>query len=416
MRGLKRLPGFKAGALGAALMAAPALASDVEVRTSAVVTASPTLAAVPGQASVAVPVYALVGLDARHIVMKGFDEVAVSIGAWGSAAPGEQTLGGDVNTLYVEGTTLSRHLKIRFGRQLVTGGVARLMSMDGLMVQVNGPVGLGASAFAGMPVQPRFATFFRGDFMTGGRVFWAPSYTTEIGASIIHVTDKSAVVRQDIGLDARWMPLSTLSLNGAVMWSIADARLAEVDVGPRWTPIQQLEVRAGYRRTAPDLFLARDSIFTVFAENTRDEAGATVSWMPTRGLTLTGDAQSLWLTGQLGYDLGLLAQLKPFRSPSASLSAQVQRLAIPVNGYTRGRIGGRYTLPFGLGFSADFDTYVLDQAVRRQNVSFVFTGTATYNITRQLLLGVGVLAGVTPLYQQKAEVMGKLTYVLPERL
>jgi hypothetical protein len=405
---------LRAGALGAALFAAPASAADVDVRTSAVVTASPSLSAVPGQANVAVPIFALVGMNANHLQLKGFDDLAISLGAWGSAAPGERTLGGDINTAYVDALTLKRHLRVRVGRQLVTGGVARMMAIDGIMAQGNVALGFGASAYVGMPVQPRFATFFRGDLAAGGRVFWAPSMTTEIGASIVRITDKTSLVRQDIGADARWMPMRNVSLNAALMWSIADARLAELDIGPRWTPIPQLELRAGYRRTSPDLFLPRDSIFTVFAETTRDEAGGSVNWSPTRALSVTADGRSLWLSGQLGYDLGLIAQLKPFRSPNASLTAQVQRLSIPVNGYTRGRIGGRYVLPFGLGFSADFDAYALDQAVRFQTASFMFSGTATYSPNKSVLLGFNVLTGVTPYFEKRTDIMAKLTWVLPE--
>jgi hypothetical protein len=406
---------LKAAALGA-LCAWPSVApaGEVDVRTSAVVTASPTLAAVPGQAAVSVPFYALVGLDARHLQLRGFDDLAVSLGAWGSAAPGEVSLGGDVTTGYVDALTFNRRLRLKLGRQLVTGGVARLMSVDGLSATVRAPLGLGLSGYFGMPVQPRFATFFRGDLAYGGRVFWAPSLTTEVGASVVRITDKGAVVREDVGLDAQWMPLRSLSLNGAMMWSIADMRLAELDLGPRWQPLPQLEVRAGYVRTAPDLFLARNSIFTVFADTTRDEAGGSVNWAPGRALSLTADGHALWLSGQTGYDVGLIGQLKPFRSPAVSLTAQVRRLAIPSNGYSRGRVGGRYTLPFGLALSADFDAYLLDTPVRGQNASFVFSGTATYAAGERWLIGLGVLTGVTPLYEKKTQVMAKFTWLLPE--
>ena len=400
----------------AVVTAFPAQAADVSVYSNTLVGGRPDI--VDGQVKTVVPLYQLVGGRAKNIEVPGFDSLGVAVDAWGGLTLPNSSQGvaaGDVNLAFIEGSAFKKRLKLRVGRQFVVGGVARAMYFDGLFAEYRSHVGLGLSAFTGMPVERRFSNYVTGDFVVGTRAFFAPSYKTEVGASFIHVLQRGALARQDAGLDLRWQPFRSLGVGGAFVWSIADSRMAEFDIGPRWTPSENFEVLLSYRRTAPDLFLPRNSIFTVFADTSRDDAGGSVSWQPTKFLNLFADARVLWINGQPGFDASGRVQLRPFRSAATTLTAQYRRLQVPsANGFHQGRLAGRHVLPSGFGLSVDLETYALDQPVRGQTLSFSMSATATYTISKQWFVGATLFAATTPTFESRYEAVAKLTFLFPE--
>jgi len=402
------------GVLGAALSSGMAWAVDVDARSTTMLIAAPELVNPAQTSETLVPIYERVSLSIRRMSAPGIDDASFSLDGWASFLPNDGTLGGDVNVAYLDVLTLARHLRVRLGRQLIVGGTARMLALDGALAEVSGLAGLGLSAFAGNPVARRFSNFTRGDFTAGGRVFWTPSVDAQLGVSFTHLAERGAVVRQDLGADGRWHLFKRWTLAGAVIWSLPEQRVAEADLGVRWQPFTALEIAAGYRRTAPDLFLSRTSIFSVFAETSRDDLGLSVNAQLTPWLLLVGDGRALWLNASLGYDTLLRAQLRLDRSSATTLTAQVRRLSIPVNGYTQGRVGARHTLPFGLALSLDLDLYRLDAPVRGQDLSFSYSATATYAINQQWLLGAALMGGSTPYFDRNTELMVKVSYAFPE--
>ena len=397
-----------------ALIAGDAHAADVSVYSTTLVGGRPDV--VDGQVKTVVPLYELVGLRARNLELRGFEDLGVTLDAWGGLTLPNSPQGvaaGDVNLAFVEGKAFKKSLRLRLGRQYEVGGVARAMFFDGLYAEYKSPLGLGLSAFTGIPVDKRFSNFLQGDLVVGTRAYFAPSINTEVGASFINLLQKGTVSRQDAGLDARWMPLRQLTLAGAFVWSINDMRLAEFDLGPRWSPTEHLEVLLTWKRTAPELFLPRNSIFTVFADTTRDDAGASVTWQATKVVSLFADGRALWLNGELGFDASARVQLRPFRAPSTTLTAQYRRLQIPSNGYHQARLAGRHTLPSGLAFSVDLETYALDNPVRGQTLSFSASATATYTISKSWFVGATVFASTTPTFERRYEAVAKLTWRFP---
>lgn len=386
-------------------------AADVKVTSTTIFSGRPDV--VDGQVRTVIPMVEMVGLRVRRIDTPVFDDVGVTVDAWGAlTVPGAPPAGlsGDVNLVFVEGLTFKKHLFVRLGRQFVSGGVARNQYFDGLAAEFRGPAGFGLSAFVGQPVAARFANFLKGEVASGARLFWAPSINAAVGTSFIHTADRSAVLRQDIGADARWSPVRSVTLNGAITWSIADKRLAELDVGARWAPLEDLDFGLQFRRSAPDLFLARNSIFTVFADSSRDDLGASATYQMTRSLSFYGDGRALWINGELGYELGLRAAAKSYTHPKTVAHVQLRRLSVPSSGLTHGRIGGRHVLPVGVGLSLDFETYLLDKAVRGKAHSFSVSTTASWELDRLWLVGVTAFAGSTPFYDSRLELMAKLTY------
>lgn len=397
-----------------ALSVGEAAAADVTVYSTTLVGGRPDV--IDGQVKTVVPIYELVGVRAKNLQLRGFDELSVAVDAWGGLTlPNSSTgIGGsDVNLAYIEARAFKKKLRLRLGRQFIVGGVARAMFFDGLFADYRTPVGLGLSAFAGIPVERRFANLLRGDFVVGTRAYFAPTITTEVGASFVHMLQRRALSRQDAGLDARWKPFHSITLAGALVWSLSDARLAELDIGPRWNPVESLEVQLGYRRTAPELFLPRTSIFTVFADTSRDDAGISVTWQLTQKVSIFGDVRALWLNGEQGFEASARVAVRPFRAPSTTLTIQAHRLEVPSNGYHQARIGARHTLPSGLAFSADLEVYVLDRAIRDQTLSFSGSTSATYTLGKAWLIGATLFAATTPTFERRFEAVAKLAWLFP---
>src|SRR4051812_32369048 len=106
-------------------------------------------------------------------------DVRIVARGWGRLTLGtafdEHTTAGDLDSFFVEGRLLKRHLLLRVGRQLTIGGAIRATQVDGLAAEGLFEKGIGLQAWAGVPVQPRFSQA-SGDFITGGRVFWRKSF------------------------------------------------------------------------------------------------------------------------------------------------------------------------------------------------------------------------------------------------
>ena len=92
---------------------------------------------------------------------------------------------GDLDSFFFEGRVLKRHLLLRVGRQLTTGGAVRATQVDGISADGVIAYGFGVQAWAGVPVQPRF-TQASGDFLTGGRAFWRQAFDSEVGISYVY--------------------------------------------------------------------------------------------------------------------------------------------------------------------------------------------------------------------------------------
>ncbi len=395
-----------------ALASWAASAADLEVQSTTLIGGRPDV--VDGQVKTVAPLYERVGLRARNLQLGALEDVAVAVDAWGGLIlPGSQgSIGAsDVNLAFIEGKLFKKRLKLRLGRQFVTGGTARASYFDGLLAEYKSQAGIGLSAFAGIPVEARFGNYTRGDFVFGSRLSFGPSIHTEVGLSYLHLLRRGSLARQDVGLDAHWQPVSSITLRGALIWAIADTRIAELDLGPLWQPTENIEVLVNYRRTAPELFLPLTSIFTVFADTSRDDLGASVSWAPCRCFTMYADARLLWINGEQGFDAGARLTYRPKFSPTTYLTVQGRRLLVPSNGYHQARLGVRHVLPVGLSLSVDLETYALDKPVRGQLWSYSASGTASWQFNKSWLAGLTLFGATTPTFESRYEVVGKLVYL-----
>jgi|SRR5215813_1839635 len=365
-----------------------------------------------GQTKVVVPFFERVALSLKSDEISYVQDLRLTVSGWAGAdgivAHRDTTVfTGDLDLAYVQGSVFGRHLTLTLGRQLVTGGVARLTPIDGARAEVKIWRGLGISGYWGAPAVPRFMVA-RGDSVIGGRVFWRQSYSTEFGFSFNQVWDHSIVGRRELGLDARYVPDPKWTLNGFAAWSLMESRLAEGELAVLYQPIPKVEVSARYRRTAPDLFISRASIFSVFAETRRDEIGGSVAWRPQRWLNTYIDANSVSTDSGGGFD-GRGRVSANLRIPS-TVGAELRALYVPANGYFDARLFGiqRFTPDFFI--TADLDAYFLKNNVNGVGHSITASASASYLFLprwRAVLTGT---AGSTPFFSGTFQVLARVVY------
>jgi hypothetical protein len=368
-----------------------------------------------GTVHTVVPFLELVSLRASEIHNSLFDDTQIVVSGWGEAVAGDPRDGksvlGDVDVAYLQGSTWNRRVTLRAGRQFVFPGTAGNVHLDGLAPTLWLAGGGGLSGFVGVPVTPRFG-YSRGEFTSGARAFWSRSYESEVGVSVLEILGAGRhVFRRDAGVDARYRILDSLALSGLVRWSLAEARMAEADATANWSPCRYLDVTGDYRRTAPDLFLPRYSIFSVFAQETRDEFGGFVSVRPwPRRLDLQGDFHEVHNASGWGWNGGGKATVRLGSGGGTRLGVEGRRLLIAGGGYFMGRAFGWQTITSKIRVVADFDAYHLDEPLNGQKSSFFGSGSLVYDVApawRAVLTGMD---NVTPYATHQIEGLLKIVY------
>ncbi len=390
--------------------AAPAAADTLDVRSTTLLAghADPR----DGHLYTVVPLYETVSATASDLQNPLFDDFKLVLSAWGELAfgdPREGMLNGDVQLGYAEGKVGRRHVTFRLGRQMVIGGAARVTPLDGLSVTVDGWHGFGVTVYGGAPVTPRFG-INRGDGAWGGRVFWRRSFSTEIGLSYIEVLGAGRVGRDDVAADARWNPVPQLALAGDFIYSLRELRIAQADAVATWTPARQLELSADYRRVAPDLFLPLNSVFAVFAQTTRDEAGGAFVVRPARRFDLRGDYHVVIDDEGIGHRGGLRGALRLGGDGGTTLGAEGRGLRLPSNGYWQARLFGTQRFPHDVLVTLDFDTYLLEKPLQGQTLSFTAAATAGWSFAPGWRVMGAAFLDETPFVERRTELMLKLVY------
>jgi hypothetical protein len=419
--------GARAALAGAVLVAA----LGAEARAQVLDATSTTL--VDGRADprdgvvhTSVPAYELVSVRASGLRLGVVDDVKVVMSGWGAVELAEREDGrrglGDLDVAFAEGTLLRRRVLARVGRQLLVSGAGRNLAFDGLSVTALARRWLGVSAQGGVPVTPRFAAD-RGDALVAARLFVRPAFGTEAGVSFLQVLDHGELARRDVALDARVVPSAAvpLWLTGFALVSLPDQRLGEANVAVSAQPTGRLELTAEVRRTAPDIFLPRNSIFSVFSQESRDEVGGFLFWRLLPRLRLQGDTHVI--VDGAGTGLDAAAKLTgTLADGRATLGAEGRRLALPggstaayvssASGYTSARAFGVLRVVPAVVATADLGTYFFDGAVNGARRSYSGAATVAWTFRprwRAVVTGIG---SVTPFAERRFEGMAKLVYQL----
>lgn len=429
-----------------ALVAGPDVRADtVEVTSTTMVTAGQqTRDGVSGgkpDLVTVVPAYEIVSISARDIRTPFADDLQLVLSGWGSYDfdhrrwdnGTESSLTGDLMTGYVQGRLLDRHLTLRLGRAYVSTGVSRMIQIDGGEAIVLGPAGFKLSGYVGSPVSQRFASRSGirswnptgGDFAYGGRLSWAWALPgaagrgLELGASANVVEDSGDPVRREVGADFRLQPLANVSFVGFGAYSLYDERFSEARLMGRWSPVRRLEVTADWRFVAPDLFLARNSILSVFSASSWNQFGVGASYELGHGLTLGGDYH-LQVEPARRYDSGefyghdAAARLDWARGQSEA-GAEVTWLDALENGYVGARAYGKRTCGRYFG-AADLMAHFFREKVNGESYALTGTLSAGVELIRGFSAVISGRAGVTPFMEQTYDVMAKLVYNQTYRL
>jgi hypothetical protein len=397
--------------LAALVIGLPALAHGQTVDATAMTLLAGRQDPRDGVVHTVVPAYEEIYLSARDLSIPGVQGARIIVSGWGMVVGGDpmdgDNLTGDVDVAYVEGTLLDRHLGLRAGRQFVAAGVARNLQLDGLDGVVRFPAGIGLELYGGVPVPPRFG-YAHGQGAIGGRLSWRPAPTFEGGASFVDVLDDGLIARQEAGADARLLIGDKVTLTGLAAFSTVEQRLSEAALRALWQPRRNLELTLEAGRIAPDLFVSRASIFSVFAEETRDELGATVYVRPWTRLRVWADGYVIDDDRGVGGRGGLRAALAVATASSVGLEARV--LALPSSSYVQGRVYGLHRFGRAVTATLEADTVHLSPAVNGQDLSLTFAGTCGWDFSPGWKALATVLTGETPLLEWRVEALAKLVY------
>jgi hypothetical protein len=356
----------------------------------------------------------LVGLSVRNIEMSGVDDLRIQLSAWGQLATLSNPAGtgngttGDIDLLYVQGSMFHRHLNLTLGRQLISGGAARVLQLDGVNATVMIDKGFGVTGYAGAPVVSRF-NYPVGEFAFGGRAFWRPTYGSEVGISFLEIISGSVLSRQDIGADARWVFLPTVSATASGIFNIPSARFSDAGLTVNWQVLPTLELFVKGQHTSPDLFLPLTSIFTVFANINNDAVGGGAVWEALPRLSFYGEYQRLWVDSGKGDEAELRATYRLTRKATVGLDSRF--LFVPVNGVIDLRAWVLYPLNQKIRLSGDVDWALIQrQAINGGDDSVVATASVTWLIGSGWNAMLSGSIGTTPFYQASYSATARIGY------
>jgi hypothetical protein len=380
------------------------------------------------------PAFEIMSITARDL-LNGPNDLTIVLSTWGSYDFDDRRwdngttsdLTGDVMTGYVQGKLLDRRLTLRAGRAQVQTGVARMIHLDGGEVIGLLPAGLRLSAYAGVPVSQRFTTRqgirnwnpLGGDLAWGGRLGWSlatPGIAgrgLDVGASVNVVSDDGDPVRQEVGADLRLRPIAPVLVSAFGAYSLYDERFAEANLRAGFNATRALLLEADYQFLAPDLFLARNSILSVFSATERHAAGANATYRFGRGFSVGAGYHALLEpddegngADELGHDADAFVQWT-----RKETLAGVEGFVLDAfeNGYVGGRVFGRQG--FGRAFAAaDVLLHVFREDVNGESSAVTGTLSAGYEVLKGLSAVVSGRAGITPFLEETFEVMAKLAY------
>jgi hypothetical protein len=381
------------------------------------------------------PVYELLSLSARNVSNPVADDLHLVLSAWGALslgsnlvwyddAPPAHRAFADLDLAFAQGELWKRTVQVRVGRQLVTGGAAGALQLDGAYAAARLPAGFGVSAFVGSPVSQRFTirgtdqTFnaVRGTIAYGGRASYVLPRWGEIGFSGVQVKDRGDPGRSQLGGDLRLTPWRSLVVLGSSSYDVHEQRWAEANVVGQYQLTRALLAFADYRHVDPDLLLSRNSVLAVFAVDRRNDVGGGAQLDVRRNFTVGGDyhyvmeqqdghghrvngraswrgANDLTVGGEVGF-------LSMYGKPSGTYLA---------NGYwaVRAYAAKRFGRVTG---TLDGQEYAFQHRVNGERHSLVGSGTLGYALGKGFSALVSGLVGTTPFYSSRFDAIAKLAY------
>ena len=354
----------------------------------------------------------LVGLTVKGFDISGVDDFNIKLSAWAQLASLQDSIytgsTADIDFLYVQGALFHRHLVLTVGRQVISGGAARIFQLDGLNATLMISRSFGVSGYVGAPTPSRFGYQY-GNFAFGGRAFWRPAYGSEIGVSYLEVLDNGYISRQSFGLDGQYAILYNLSVTASGILALGEGRWSDAAAGVRWRVTPDIELFATGEMTSPDLYLPRTSIFSVFSDAQRDGLGGGAVWQALPRLGVYGEYQHLWVEGGDGNQAELRVTYK--FGPKSTVGASGKLLYIPSNGATEIRSWVVTPVSESVKLSGDVDWVQFENPINGYKTSLVGTASANWLFAPGWTGMLSGSVGTTPFYSTAFSVTARIAYL-----
>ena len=402
----------------------------------------------------------LVDLDARP----GAAGLTVHASFWAAVDAGNrieiERPSGDVSTLYVRYVAPAkprwrwlRGVTLTLGRQLVVAGPNLLEQVDGAQLAYTHPQsGVQLVAFGGAPSGVRLTQqpFALGDdsfnyrsasWVAGGRLGYLDvGGALRGGVSYVQRRYGGDIAQQDISADASLSLLRgsrPLSLSALGTVSLEALALKEVRASADFRPWRKLDIALRYQYSRPDLWVPRTSIFSVFSDESFQEAAADIAWRVKRRLRLRA-AYGRRFYGAVGLpDVGDIAAgernsdersganrallelswgflVRRWGGGSGRLVARVERLEAPdANAYNRLRLAAALptlVLWRPMQLVADIDMFVLDQRINGVRFGLLARAFVQVALRPELRLLVGGGGGISPLMSSQGSFLVRLSW------
>jgi hypothetical protein len=347
----------------------------------------------------AAPLYQYATLQVANVALPWEPaSLDMELSAWGDVHLGEgedlARVDGDITVasiLHRYGWTYAK-----LGRQLQAGGAARVSRLDGLSLGLTTPFGLGAVAYGGWTVLPRWNerpgyhllgsaadAVLRnpdaiaeprrdGTWMAGGRASYSYQSYVNVGASFHEQRENGELGRRNLGADLRVAPHDMVALTGKVVldadaWGVTDARGA-VDL----YPIRDMSLAAEYAHATPSLFLSRQSVLSVFSLDAFHEAGASIGYRPIEMWRIGASGYAdVFEGGDLGARLGANSSIELAEWVPILLRAEYGWVAEPSNGYHSARVSVVYKPVDPVALTAESYLYFYQTAINGVPLSAV---------------------------------------------
>ncbi|MCA9595216.1 MAG: hypothetical protein KC776_17985 [Myxococcales bacterium] len=375
------------------------------------------------------------------------DSLDVELSAWGGVHLGEldngdgvareHRLDGDVqsaNVRYHQGQTW-----LRLGRQAFAGGAARYARFDGLAVGSRLDVGLGAEAYGGLSVLPRWNqqigyqqlgsaqdTLLRnpdaledpnrtGYWLAGARLFYDKG-PLSAGASFHEQHENSELAHRNVGADAHWQPSDKLAVGGNGIFDLDGSRLADARAWVDATPHYLVDLTGEFTHTVPAAFLSHQSVLSVFSTDSFDEVGGgfTLHAMPRLALEGNGFIE-LFSDGERGSRGDAEVRWSPDRPERTMIIVAYGRVIAPENGYHSLRTSLRRRIVRPLTATAEAYLYFYDESIRGIDTSSVYAGTLGYAVLPELSVLWGASVARSPYAKSDVQSLVRLSYLFGGR-
>ncbi len=324
---------------------------------------------------------------------------------------------------------------LRLGRQVFAGGAARFTRFDGLSAGSRLDVGLGAEAYGGFSVLPRWNgqpgyqqlgsaqdTLLKdpnaledpnrsGYWLAGARLFYDKG-PLSAGASIHEQHENSELSHRNVGVDAHWQPLEQMSLGGNSIFDLDGSQLSDARAWVDATPHRMLDLTGEYTHTVPASFLSRQSVLSVFSTDAYDEVGGGLTLHPLPRLAVEGTAfAELFSDGEQGGRGEAEARWSPDRPERTMIIVAYGRVVSPGNGYHSARASVRRRIIRPLTATAEAYLYFYDESIRGIDSSSVYAGTLGWAALPELSVLWGASVARSPYAKSDVQTLLRLSYL-----